>query len=122
MSGDQGALFVPRTHAGQVLGFEPAELPPAARLTDPLPSHLAEAKVTARGDRSRDMGLVAGVVAREPGLTYREIHSRLELQIAEASTIAKRLADLEKAGAVEKGPRRKCRVGGNPCTTWNPKG
>lgn len=119
MSGEQqGALFVPVRHAGMTLGFEAV---PIARSTDPSTSHEAADLVTASGRRNRDAAHILAVVQAEPGLTYREIHQRIRSQIAEPATIAKRLADLERTGAVAKGPRRTCRVGGNPCATWEPR-
>jgi hypothetical protein len=119
LSDDQQALFEPKRQAGVLLGYEPP-LAPAARLTDPETSHEAAEKVTSGGTRRRDMADILAVVRRAPGLTYREIHARLP-HIAEPATVAKRLSDLERVGEIEKSDKRVCRIGGNPCTTWQPR-
>lgn len=119
VSGGQSALFVPRRHGETLLGFDSSP-PPAARASDPETSRLAEARETKRGRRNRDALAVLSVVRRDAGLTYREIHARIEGLIAEPVTVMKRLSDLEKRGQVTKGDRRRCRISGNPCTTWLP--
>ena len=128
---DQSALFAPR-HFGEVLlGFDVVApvpqsaptLPSASRDVDPDTSRAAERKHTRRGKRSDGMRVARSIVQREPGLTYREIAVRAPLELgAEGVEAQRRLNDLRKVGDVVSGPKRACRITGNPCQTWWPKG
>ncbi len=132
MSG-QDALFAPRASGGVLLGFDVVEaaappapaarMPLASRDTDPATSRQAERLHTRRGKRGEGMRVALSIVRREPGCTYREIAARAPVELgSEGVEAQRRLNDLVEAGHVMRGPKRKCRITGNPCQTWWPAG
>jgi len=75
---------------------------PRSRRRDPETSRLA-AEIYAP-HAGTDAAIVLAVVKEFPGLTYRAIHARCNGAIPEAVGVMRRLADLELAGLVRKGP------------------
>lgn len=90
---------------------------PAARATDPDPSHAAADEVTRNGRRHANRVTVAKVVADHPGYTSRELAYHCTLERHE---VARRLSECETAGDVIRGEARQCRIGGRSVTTWWP--
>lgn len=86
-----------------------------ARRTDPATSHEAAAEHNASGRAQAHAAMVMEQVRWQPGSTAAEIGAATNLGHHEA---ARRLADLEHAGKVRKGPPRECRVKGSKMTTW----
>lgn len=90
---------------------------PAARIDDPLTSHLAEQQITQSGDRSAACALALSLVRKTPGLTANEYEKSIGVQ---DGRIRKRLNDLLKDGKVKKGPPRVSAVTGKLNQTWLP--
>jgi len=88
---------------------------PAARNTDPITSHMAALEITARGTRGRQQRLVLRIVIANPGKTSRELSDICAL---DRYQVARRLPELEAAGVIEKGPIRRCTIGGRHSVTW----
>lgn len=95
------------------------ELPPAARATDDVTSHLAAQEHTASGQRERHCAIVLRAVKSHPGKTSFELSLRCPLDRYE---VARRLPDLLVTELVQKGPRRRCEVSGKLALTWYPAG
>lgn len=100
-----------------VLAFAGRDLPPAARRTDDLTSHLAAREFTASGKREYHCAIVLSAVKAHPGRTSLELSLRCSLNRFD---IARRLPDLLAAGFVRKGERRHCEVTGKLALTWWP--
>ena len=104
----------------QDLFNEPAYVPtPAARLTDPATSHEAAKNVLESGVVSRQSGLVLDMVRRNPGSTSRELGERGPVG---RHAVARRLPELERAGAVHRAGARLCRIASRRATTWEASG
>lgn len=88
---------------------------PAARITDPITSHLAAEEHTASGKRGKHVGLVIDAVRRWPGRTSAELAPLCGLERHE---VARRTADAEKSGAIRKGEIRRCNTSGRSAVTW----
>lgn len=100
-----------------------SDLPPLAppiearaALADPVTSHEAASRVTRSGAARANAAAVLALVRSHPGLTSREL-SELPGGLDRHET-ARRCSDLERAGAVRKGPIRVCGVGGTRAVTW----
>lgn len=91
----------------------------AARNTDPDTSHEAAERITESGERARQAQRVLLCVTLYPGRTSAEIAG---LMFAERQMPARRLPELVTAGAVERGPKRKCAVAETNAITWWPAG
>ena len=99
---------------------EPAYGPtPAARLTDPGTSHEAAKDVRQTGVASRQSAVVLDLVRRNPGRTSRELG---ELGSVGRHAVARRLPELERAGAVHRAGARLCRIASRRATTWEASG
>jgi len=100
---------------------EPIDLSPLvitgarARRSDPAPSHLAARMMNATGKAKAHRALVLEAVAQRPGGTAAEYAHLVGLDHVEAQ---RRLSDMLKDRAVEKGPARKCQIKGSKMTTW----
>lgn len=90
---------------------------PAARATDPAPSHEAADEITCNGRRAQQQHTVATVVWSYPGRTSAELARLCGL---ERHAVARRLPEVELAGTVKRGEIRPCTVGGRRATTWEP--
>lgn len=93
---------------------------PAARVTDPITSHLAADKHTASGRRGSNMQAAADLVRRMPGCTSWELSKHIDLGDDTYHELARRLPEAVRAGVVAKGASRTCSVSGNLATTWWP--
>lgn len=89
----------------------------AARVSDPVTSHLAAAEHTDSGKRGRHIGIVIDAVRRHPGKTSAELAPICGLERHE---VARRTADAEHAGAIRKGQSRRCDTSGRSAVTWWP--
>jgi hypothetical protein len=87
-----------------------------AREDDPISSHLAADEVTQSGARLRQLVAVLILVCKHPGKTSLELAQYgLDRYI-----IARRLPELERSGAVERGGFTLCSVGGRTAIKWMP--
>lgn len=86
-----------------------------ARRGDPVTSHLAAEKITRSGRRAIQRQAVLALVQKYPGCTSLELarHSGMDRYIC-----ARRLPELESAGAVRKSGQKVCSVGQRPAVTW----
>jgi len=89
----------------------------AARVSDPVTSHLAAAEHTDSGKRGRHIGIVIDAVHRHPGRTSAELAPLCGLERHE---VARRTADAERVGAIRKGEIRLCNTSGRSAVTWWP--
>lgn len=87
----------------------------AARVSDPVTSHLAAAEHTDSGKRGRHIGIVIDAVRLHPGKTSAELAPLCGLERHE---VARRTADAEHAGAIRKGEIRRCNTSGRSAVTW----
>ena len=94
------------------------ELNPVTHAQDPLPSHVAEERITKSGNRKRNTLEVAACVKVSPGLTAVELFEKSKAFTRHEWS--RRLPDAVKLGLVKKGEQRKCTVNGNLMTTWWP--
>ncbi|KAF1009517.1 MAG: hypothetical protein GAK28_00155 [Luteibacter sp.] len=90
---------------------------PAARSTDPETSHIAAAEHTASGKRGTNVAAVIDLVRLHPGCTSAELARYSTLTRHE---VARRLPEAETAGAVQKGPKRRCNCNGTLAVVWIP--
>ena len=84
------------------------------RRCDPPTSAMAGRHVRACGCVPRHRDLCLGAVRHQPGLTAREIETRIGIKAH------KRLPELRADGLVHNGPIRTCRVSGRMAMTWQP--
>lgn len=94
-----------------------------ARNTDPHTSHEAAMVHEINGAATSHRAMVRTLVERYPGHTSRELARRVHWrhrQMLGRHEVARRLADLERMGAVRKGDARHCNAGGRPGVTWYP--
>lgn len=91
--------------------------PPASRLSDPTPSHLAERAFTRSGARGAQAEAVYRLVAEHLGATAGELAAASGGRL-DSVQVTRRLNDLAKAGRIAKGPPRVCRAHGRLMTTW----
>lgn len=91
---------------------------PAARATDDVTSHIAADIHTASGKRHSNMAAVVDLVRANPGRTSAELGDLSDLTRHE---VARRLPEALTAGAVFKGPKRRCMTNGSLATSWWPK-
>ena len=91
-----------------------------ARNTDPQTSHEAAAAIVRTGDRAHMQHLAYAAVRAYPGLT--------SLELATASglcrfMLARRLPEIEEAGLVKRGDKRRCAAStrGFTAVTWWPE-
>lgn len=89
----------------------------AARVSDPVTSHLAAADHTSSGKRGRHIGIVIDTVRRHPGKTSAELAPICGLERHE---VARRTSDAERCGAIRKGAIRRCNTSGRSAVTWWP--
>jgi hypothetical protein len=88
-----------------------------ARKSDPATSRAAARKVTQSAHQLAVQA--AELVRKNPGLTGAELDQLAGCEVKR--TISKRLADAaDRYGLVKRGPKRKCKVGGNEALTWEP--
>lgn len=90
---------------------------PAARETDPETSHIAADKITKSGERKLQQERVADAVRRWPGCTSAELAEKMR---ADRTMPARRLKEIETAGAVVRGHARYCDVRNTKAVTWWP--
>jgi len=103
---------------GHLFESDPCKLAldvPIAREKDPESSHLAAAEVTETGTREGQLRAVLDAVRSHPGKTSRELTRYCRL---DRYAIARRLPELEAAGAVARGEMRTCTVGNREAITW----
>jgi hypothetical protein len=84
------------------------------RNTDPPTSALAGREAEANGSARQHRAMCLETVTQTPGLTAREIESRLGIKAH------KRLPELREAGLVANGRDRTCRISGRKAMTWHP--
>lgn len=103
-------------------------IPPApfvearAANADPVTSHEAAARMTQSGKAAANAAVVLACLRVHPGCTSRELSELIESPGIDRHETARRLPDLERAGAVRKGAARVCRAGGTKVVTWWPVG
>jgi len=89
---------------------------PISRNTDPVTSHLAALEVTQDGTRAKQQRAVLTALKSHPG------HTSMELSqfsgVLSRYDFARRLPELEDAGLVMKGPKRRCALTGKQAVTW----
>src|SRR5690606_10155379 len=90
---------------------------PIARRTDPESSHLAAEHVTRSGARAHQQAQAVAAVRAYPGCTSFELATRTDL---DRYMLARRLPECVTAGAVRKGPAKRCSVTGRQALTWEP--
>lgn len=91
----------------------------AARTTDPITSHLADAHHTASGAKAYQQRTTTAAVESYPGMTSLELgHKTGQCRFM----LARRLPECEEAGTVRRGPARKCAISGRQAVTWFPSG
>lgn len=92
---------------------------PAARSSDPSSSHDAADQHTRSGKRAFQQRMTAQAVTRYPGLTSLELSKKSGV---ERFLLARRLPECVTAGAVRRGPMRRCTQSKRPveCVTWWP--
>lgn len=95
------------------------KLPPIARNTDDVTSHLAAVAHTDSGKRGRHCAIVLRAIRMHPGETSHELSARCGLERHE---VARRCPDLLATGLVRKGAKRPCDMTGNLAVTWWPEG
>lgn len=88
---------------------------PVSRKYDPSSSHEAEREINRSGSRAVQQEIILSAVRNHPGHTSKELTEFCQL---DRYQIARRLSDLESAGAVCKGRIRQCRIGGRNSVTW----
>ncbi|MDQ7996090.1 MAG: winged helix-turn-helix domain-containing protein [Luteibacter sp.] len=88
---------------------------PAARATDVETSHIAASLHTESGKRGSNVAAVIDLVRIHQGRTSAELARLCDLTRHE---VARRLPEAEKAGAVFKGPKRRCDANGSLAVTW----
>lgn len=103
-----------------------------ARTRDPETSYLAAREAVRSGKVRGESLQILAVVLREPGLTYREIHQRLDGAIVEPAEVMRRLShnlaprdrvtgEELSSGLVKRGPKRACSLVCSPMVTWWPR-
>lgn len=90
---------------------------PAARVTDPITSHLAAEDVTRSGKRVHQQRQAVAAVRAKPGMTSFELSLACGL---DRYMLGRRLPEAEKGGAVSKGDARACKITGRLAVTWWP--
>lgn len=88
-----------------------------ARATDPHTSHLAAAEIVASGARAEQQRQVLTAVRAMPGSTSAELAQAFEL---DRYTVARRLPEIERSGAIRRGDARRCDANGRTALTWWP--
>lgn len=88
---------------------------PLSRHTDPLPSYVAADKVKRTGIGGRQRLAVYHALRANQGSTSAELARIMDVDRYQPS---RRLPELEKAGWVCRGRRRRCTVTNVECTTW----
>jgi len=89
---------------------------PLARNSDQSTAFKAAGDLYRSGRWGRQMRVVFDGLRKHQGATYRELSATLHYD--DRNVVARRLADLRRAGAVCNGPPRVCRVCGTRCKTW----
>lgn len=89
-----------------------------ARASDPATSHEAARNVEASGACDERRRIIFAAVTKSEGneRTYAELAEQTGIESHETM---RRLNDLVKAGLVQKGVARVCRVNGTRCSTWH---
>ena len=86
-----------------------------ARKSDPATSHQAIAEHEASGKAESHRQRILENIKVVEGRTFGEIAVAVRLDAVE---VMRRLNDLRKAGEIQKGYARVCRVKGTHCLTW----
>jgi hypothetical protein len=98
------------------------EYPPVearAATADPSTSHEAADRMNRSGTAKRNAAAVLALVKAHPWLTSRELSELPDCPTTiDRHEVARRCADLEKAGAIRKGPKRLCKAAGTKAVTW----
>ena len=97
--------------------------PPRARATDPETSHEAAKNAEESGVIGAQAQACLDFVYAYPGRTSAELGVIAQDSLGERARhiFGRRLPELERAGQVEKGERRRCRAHGTYAVTWVPK-
>lgn len=88
---------------------------PASRGSDPITSYLAEQHVNKSGLRSRQQRQAAAAVKCYPGRTSLELS---EITGLSRFLLARRLGEVEIAGAVRRGKPRRCAISHMVSIVW----
>ena len=90
-----------------------------ARASDPSTSHEAAKRMNASGTTGEHEGIIIGTLSRL-GIpsTNAEIAAACELDMV---AVARRMAGLERAGQIERLPKRVCRVKNTNAIVWRLK-
>lgn len=121
-----GRKYRPSQHRRGTMSSLFDDLPPAAppiearaALADPATSHQAADRMNRSGKAQRNGEAVRALVAAHPGLTSRELSALPDCPAGvDRVEAARRLSDLERAGAVRKGDARECSLGQGRAMTW----
>lgn len=89
--------------------------PPVSHTNDPLPSHIAEGKINASGQRESNSQRVLRTVKTRPHWTAPELASRCGLGETETR---RRLSDLKNRGLVRSHNPRLCAIKGTTMSVW----
>ena len=90
---------------------------PCARATDPVTSHMAAEHMTKSGARGMQQYHVLRAVEQYRGHTAHEL---AEMALLDYYAIMRRVGELEVAGRIKRGEKRKCTVSGRMVLTWWP--
>jgi len=87
---------------------------PRTRRTDPVSSRLAAAELYHCGEYQRQKDMVLNALRGHDGSTSTELGAVIGMM----EVPHRRLADLERAGLVERGLMRRCEICRRICLTW----
>lgn len=104
----------PRASSTAVMGMEPL-----SRSGDPTGSYQAAERIQLSGAAGRQRRAVYAALRLHPGRTSRELARLMDVDRYQPS---RRLPELEHAGWVRRGQRRRCSIGGIVSETWWPVG
>ena len=90
---------------------------PAARLRDPITSHLAAEEITKSGLRAAQQARCVAAIRAFPGRTMQEL---AELTGICRFELGRRVSECGVAGAVRRMSKRKCTVTGRMAEPWEP--
>ena len=90
---------------------------PCARATDPVTSHMAAEHMTKSGARGMQQYHVLRAIEQYRGHTAHEL---AEMALLDYYAIMRRVGELEVAGRIKRGEKRRCTVSGRTVLTWWP--
>ncbi len=97
-----------------------ANLPPAARTTDPITSHQAANEVRRNGQAKSDADEIYRVLSVHYGMTAGEIAAKLGGNEKNWTNVrvTRRTCEMEEEGRIRRGPARECRAKWRRMISW----